>query len=121
MFTHLPMGSLQPPDVEVGLLIGQNATALLSTGGAGWNAVDNLRGRRTLLGEFGYVLEDSHPSLRFPGSSKVRNNSVRFSQSRILVKVSPTLTNWSNMKGNNLQVYLQSLPDHNLPKMKQPS
>ena len=121
MFTHLPMGCLQHPDMEVGLLIGQNATALLPTSGAGWNAVDNLRVGRTVLGEFGYVIEGSHPSLRVPGSSKVSTNAVRLSHSRILVKDSPSLANLSNMKGNNLQTYLQSLPDHNLPEMKQTS
>ena len=102
MFNHLPMGCLQCPDLEVGLLIGQNATGLLPTGGAGWNVVDNLRVRRTMLGEFGFVLEGTHLSLRFLGSSKVRTNSIRFSHSRIFVKDSPALTNWSNMKGNSL-------------------
>ena len=107
MFPHLPVGCLQCADIEVGLLIGQNAMALLPTRGDGWNVVDNLRVKRTLLGEFGYILEGSQPSLGFPGSSKVRSNSVRFSHSRILVKVSPTLTNRSKMKGNNLQNYFQ--------------
>ena len=49
--------------MEVGLLLGQNANILLPTGGDGEHGVNNLRVRRTLLGETGYVLEGHHPNI----------------------------------------------------------
>ena len=63
LFPHLPKGSLNYPDMEVGLLLGQNANALLPTGGTGKNMVGNLRVRRTLLGKHGYVLEGWHSEI----------------------------------------------------------
>ena len=49
--------------MEVGLLLSQNANIPLPTGGNGEQRVDNLRVRRTLLGETGYVLEGHHPNI----------------------------------------------------------
>ena len=63
MFPHLPHGCLQRPDMEVGLLLGQNASGLLPTGGGGRDCVENLRVRQTVLGEHGWVLEGWHPDV----------------------------------------------------------
>ena len=43
LFPHIPIGSLERPSGEVGLLIGQNYAGILPTGGSGINCVDNLR------------------------------------------------------------------------------
>ena len=50
--------------MEVGILLGQNANVLLPTGGTGEYKVDGLRIRRTVLGEYGYVLDGYHQSSR---------------------------------------------------------
>ena len=63
LFPHLPKGCLNHPNVEVGLLLGQNVNALLPTGGAGRDKVGNLRVRRTLLGKHGFVLDGWHPDV----------------------------------------------------------
>ena len=63
LFPSIPCGSLQCPNIEVGLLLGQNTNILLPTRGDGDQRVDNLRVRRTLLGELGYVLEGHHPDI----------------------------------------------------------
>ena len=49
--------------MEVGILLGQNANALLPTGGTGEHKIDHLRVRHTVLGEHGYVLEGYHPDI----------------------------------------------------------
>ena len=63
LFPSIPSGCLRRPNMEVGLLLGQNANILLSTGGNREQRVDNLRVQRTLLGETGYVLEGHHPNI----------------------------------------------------------
>ena len=42
LFPHLPKGCLNRPDMEVGLLLGQNANILLPNGGGKKNQVGNL-------------------------------------------------------------------------------
>ena len=63
IFPSIPCSCLQCPNMEIGLLLGQNANILLPTGGTGEHRVNNLRIRRTLLGETGYVLEGHHPNI----------------------------------------------------------
>ena len=43
LFPSLPKGSLKRPNMEVGILLGQNANALLPTGGSGPYKVEGLR------------------------------------------------------------------------------
>ena len=57
LFPSVPCSCLRHPNMEVGLLLGQNANILLPTGGNGEYRVNNLRVWRTLLRETGYVLE----------------------------------------------------------------
>ena len=127
MFPHLPHGCLQRPEMEVGLLLGQNATGLLPTGGGGRDCLDNLRVRQTILGEHGWVLEGRHPSISF-SYSKLKTNSLRVSLNKISVTI-PTDLPRSRMKmmpadppthpekkGDHIQLYLQSLLMHNLPE-----
>ena len=61
MFPCLPVGSLNRPSTDIGVLLGQNANALLPVGGAGEYQVEGLRVRRTVLGEYSYVLDGYHP------------------------------------------------------------
>ena len=49
--------------MEVGILLGQNANALLPTGGTGEYQIDHLRVRHPVLGEHSYVLEGYHPDI----------------------------------------------------------
>ena len=63
IFLSLPKGSLKRPNMEVGILLGQNANVLLPTGGTGEYKVDGLRIRRTVLGENGYMLDGYHPEI----------------------------------------------------------
>ena len=63
LFLSIPRGSLRCPNVEVGLLLGQNAIILLPTGVDGDQRVYNLRVQQTLLRESGYVLEGHHPNI----------------------------------------------------------
>ena len=59
--------------MEVGILLGQNANALLPTGGTGEHQIDHLRVWHTVLGEHGYVLEGYHPDMwrSEAGNSKI--------------------------------------------------
>ena len=77
MFPHLPHGCLERPDMEVGLLLGQNATGLLPTGGADEDCVDNLRVRRSKLGEYGWVLEGWHPDVWCPREKSSKTQSLK--------------------------------------------
>ena len=43
MFPSIPKGCLKRPNMEVGILLGQNANALLPTGGTGEHKIDHLR------------------------------------------------------------------------------
>ena len=43
MFPSIPKGCLRMPNMEVGILLGQNANALLLTGGTGEHQMDHLR------------------------------------------------------------------------------
>ena len=61
MFPSLPVGSPNRPSTDIGMLLGQNANALLPIGGAGEYQVEGLRVRRTVLGEYSYVLDGYHP------------------------------------------------------------
>ena len=73
MFPSIPKGCLKKSNMEVGILLGQNANALLPTGGTGEHQIDHLRVWRTVLGEHGYVLEGYHPDIwkSEVGSSKI--------------------------------------------------
>ena len=77
MFPHLPHGCLQRPEMEVGLLLGQNATGLLPTGGGGVDCVDNLRVRQSKLGEFGWVLEGWHPDVWCSSETSSKTQSLK--------------------------------------------
>ena len=61
LFPCIPLGLLDRPNVPVGMLLGQNANALLPIGGVGEYQVEGLRVRHTVLGEYGYVLDGYHP------------------------------------------------------------
>ena len=63
LFPSLPKSSLKRPNMEVGILLGQNANVLLSTGGTGEYKVDGLRIQHMVLGENGYVLDGYHPKI----------------------------------------------------------
>ena len=63
MFPSIPKGCLKRQNMEVGILLGQNANALLPTGGTGEHQIDHLRVWRTVLGEHGYVLEGYQPDI----------------------------------------------------------
>ena len=63
LFLSIPRNSLRRPNIEVGLLLGQNANILLPTGGDRDQRVNNLQVKRTLLRELGYVLEGHHPNI----------------------------------------------------------
>ena len=130
MFPHLPHGCLERPDMEVGLLLGQNATGLLPTGGADEDCVDNLRVRRSKLGEYGWVLEGRHPSLFFPSSRKLTTKSLRVTLNKVSVSIEadlrhaeqadpPTHTSVPHKVGDHIHHYLQSLK-HSLPKTMRP-
>ena len=73
MFPSIPKGCLKKLNMEVGILLGQNANALLPTGGTGEHQFDHLRVQRTILGEYGYILEGYHPDIwrTETGSSKI--------------------------------------------------
>ena len=49
MFPSIPKGCLKKPNMEVGILLGQNANALLPTGGTGEHQIGHLRVRRTIF------------------------------------------------------------------------
>ena len=71
LFPSIPVGSLNMPNMEVGILLGQNSNFLLPTGGTGEHKVDGLRIRRTVLGEYGYVLDGYHPEIWRPAVTNV--------------------------------------------------
>ena len=73
LFPFLPRCRFDRPNVEVGLLLGQNKNALLPTGGTGQHKVGILRVRRTLLGKHGFVLEGWHPDI---WRAKLRKSKV---------------------------------------------
>ena len=88
MFPHIPNGCLKRPNMEVGILLGQNANALLPTGGTGRYKVGNLRIRRSLLGKQGYLLEGWHAGLRRAKKSCFRVQSLK-AKSEESTKVKP--------------------------------
>ena len=63
LFPSIPLGSLNRPDVPIGMLLGQNANALLPVRGLGKYRVKGLRIQQTILGEFSYVLDGFHPHI----------------------------------------------------------
>ena len=77
LFPSIPKGSLKRPNMEVGILLGQNANTLLPTGGTGEHKVDHLRIRRTILGEHGYILEGYHPDIWRPEVGRSKINLLR--------------------------------------------
>ena len=74
MFPCIPEGSLNMPNTKIGMLLGQNANALLPTGGSGPYKVEGLRIRRTVLGEFGYVWDGHHPLILTPEDSETKTS-----------------------------------------------
>ena len=77
MFPCIPEGSFNMPSTKIGILLGQNANALLPTGCSGPYKIEGLRICRTVLGKFGYVLDGYHPSIwtpkaTNPGDSKIK-------------------------------------------------
>ena len=75
LFPHLPEGALSRPNLKVGILLGQNAAALLPRGGQGRDRVGNLRLMNIPLGK-GYVLGGHHPRIQ-PSSSRAGTSHVR--------------------------------------------
>ena len=63
LFPCLPIGSLNRPSTDIGMLLGQNANALLPIGGVGKYQIEGLRVRQTVLGDYGYVLDGYHPCI----------------------------------------------------------
>ena len=63
LFPHLPVGALDRPNQEIGLLLGQNAAQLLLKGGDRIDMVDHLRLLTTPLGK-GILLGGWHPSVQ---------------------------------------------------------
>ena len=94
LFPHLPHGALQRPMHDVGILIGQNAAALLPIGGDGKDLVGNLRLLRIPFGG-GYTVGGWHPELRMdPSSTKAnlyRRRIVNHISSSSLEKAFPDL------------------------------
>ena len=72
LFPSIPVASLNRPNMEVGILLGPNANFLLPTGGTGEHKVNGLRIRRTVLGEYGYVLDSYHPEIWRPVVTNVK-------------------------------------------------
>ena len=72
LFPHILKGSLNYPDMEVGLLLGQNVIILLPTRGNQRNRNGNLRVCRTLISRHGYVLEGWHPDIWGRGHRQTR-------------------------------------------------
>ena len=69
LFPHLPSGALELPIHDVGILIGQNAAALLPTGGDGKDLVGNLRLLKIPFGK-GYTVGGFHPEVKVQSNSK---------------------------------------------------
>ena len=76
LFPHLPAGVLERPNLEIGLLLGQNAAELLPAGGDGVNRVDNLRLMTTPLGK-GWVLGGWHPQVQPNLKHRTHTNFAR--------------------------------------------
>lgn len=77
LFPQAPAGSLERPTAEVGILIGQDHSSLLPTGGSGEDCVGDLRLMRTVFGS-GYVLSGHHPSITTtPVCFAEQSNSMR--------------------------------------------
>ena len=70
--------------MEVGLLLGQNANALLPTGGAGRDKVGNLRIRRTLLGKYGFLLEGWHADVWKTKQRRSRVQSIKAKVNKVI-------------------------------------
>ena len=62
LFPHVPAGALEAAVGEVDIMIGQDHSALLATGGEGLNVCDNLRAMRCKFGS-GWVLGGWHEKL----------------------------------------------------------
>ena len=84
MFPHIPHGCLERPDMEVGLLLGQNANALLPTGGEGPDSVGNLRVMRSTIGEYGYVLEGWHPDICTSAKGKPKTMTLQVKINKVV-------------------------------------
>ena len=69
LFPHLPAGALERPIHDVGILIGQNAAALLPIGGDGKDLVGNLRLLKIPFGK-GFTVGGFHPEVKAQSSSK---------------------------------------------------
>lgn len=76
LFPHLPKGVLERPNLEIGLLLGQNAAELLPAGGDGVNRVESLRLLTTPLGT-GYVLGGWHPEIQPDLKHRTHTNYAR--------------------------------------------
>ena len=69
LFPHLPAGALERPIHDVGILIGQNAAALLPIGGDGRDLVGNLRLLKIPFGK-GFTVGGFHPEVKVQSISK---------------------------------------------------
>ena len=72
LFPHVPAGALERPIHDVGILIGQNAAALLPIGGDGKNLVGNLRLLKIPFGK-GFTVGGCHPEVKMDPSSTKAN------------------------------------------------
>ena len=77
MFPCIPVGSLNRPSTDIGMLLGQNANALLPTRGLGEYQVEGLRIRQTVLGEYGYVLDGYHPYILTPAVTNLEDFKMK--------------------------------------------
>ena len=109
LFPHIPAGALEAAVGEVDIMIGQDYSALLASGGEGLNVVDNLRAMRCKFGS-GWVLGGWHEKLRgasavidhranlLRGQRKVPNphkiNHVRCSPESVTKFLSDDLQEW---------------------------
>ena len=62
-FPHVPVGALDRPYGQVGILIGQDVASLLPRGGDGIDSADDLTVMKVPFGS-GYVLGGTHPEIQ---------------------------------------------------------
>ena len=66
------------------MLLGQNANALLPTGGSGPHKVEGLRVRCTVLGKFGYVWDGHHPLIWTHNAAILEGSNTKASQDEVV-------------------------------------
>ena len=84
LFPSIPLGSLNRLEVPIGMLLGQNANALLPVRGLGEHRVEGLRIWQTILGEFGYVLDGFHPHIWTQTATNCGNSRMRAPEEELI-------------------------------------